>query len=147
MEINIPSMKKTYYFILLVVLVAGAFFGGYQYGKSKNASANFGNRGNFQFANRNLTRQGQGGNRNMARDGSARGQIITKDTNSITLKLDDGGSKIIFFSTSTPVRKMIEVTLNDIKTGENIAVNGDQNADGSITARSLQLVTSSTIGF
>ena len=46
------------------------------------------------------------------------GEIIGKDKSTITLKLENGGSKIVFFSESTDVKKFINNSMNGIKKGK-----------------------------
>jgi hypothetical protein len=130
--------KKKILIIIVVALffaVAG-FFGGIQYGKSGTSKRDnnipMGGRGTSTMTQR------MGGNNMIG------GEIISKDNNSITVKLQDGGSKIIFFSTSTRVMKSLDGTLSDLTIGEQIAANGTQNSDGSITAQSIQTRTGIT---
>jgi len=65
--------------------------------------------------------------------------VISKDEKSLTIKLPDGSSKIVFFSDSTEISKTTEGTIDDIEIGKQIMVSGDQNSDGSITAKTIQL--------
>lgn len=67
------------------------------------------------------------------------GEIISKDDKSITLKLQDGGSKIVFLSDSTEIAKSDEGVLSDLEIGKNITVNGAVNSDGSVTAQTIQI--------
>lgn len=71
--------------------------------------------------------------------GFVNGEIIAKDDKSITLKLRDGGSKIVFFSDSTEITKTAKGLVDDLRTGQQIVVNGNQNPDGSVTAETIQL--------
>jgi len=117
--------------IVSVIVFAGAgFFGGmkYQQGKRSNLQR--------QFAN------GQNGTRIQgARTGfrPVNGEIIAADDKSITVKLPDGSSKIVFWSDKTEINKAATATKDDLKTGEKVAVFGTDNADGSVTAQSIQL--------
>lgn len=103
-------------------------------GANKDASS-IGGAARGQFAG-----GGQGGVRG-ARNGGGMvgGEIISKDNNGITVKLRDGGSKIIFLTENTPITKSVGATLADLQTGSTISAEGTPNADGSLTARSLQI--------
>jgi len=123
--------------IVVAVIAAGAgFYGGMKYGESTatqtsaNLIANFrGQQAGVGSASRGM---GQNG-------GFAGGQIIAKDATSITVKLQDGSSKIVFVSGSTPVMKSVQGSLSDLAVGENVTVVGTTNSDGSITAQSVQV--------
>jgi len=124
--------------IAIIIVGAGAFYGGMLYGKSTAAT------GTPNF--RNLTqqqRQQLGGNRtgrNNASGGFTSGQVIAKDDKSVTVQLSDGsGSKIVFFSATTQLMKLASSTLQDLQVGEQITTNGTANSDGSITAQSIQI--------
>ena len=128
------------------MVVAGSFFAGMKYGQSKS-SGNFSQR-NFQNLSpeeRQQRAQQMGANvggrirLGQGEDGFAGGEIISKDDKSITVKLQDGGSKIIFFSDTTQVGKFVDGTSGDLEIGKTVMVNGTTNQDGSITAQSIQL--------
>ena len=53
--------------------------------------------------------------------------------------MTDGSSKIVFFSDSTEISKTTEGAVDDIEIGKQIMVSGDQNSDGSYTAKTIQL--------
>jgi hypothetical protein len=71
--------------------------------------------------------------------GKTVGEIISQDNSSLTIKLRDGGSKIVFFSADTKISKMDAGSLADLKIGESVMANGTANADGSVTAATIQL--------
>lgn len=74
------------------------------------------------------------------RDGAfINGEIIAKDDKSITIKLRDGGSRIIFYSATTEISKFVSGTADDLIIGKNITVIGKTNSDNSITAQTIQL--------
>lgn len=133
-------MKKIILIIIASMLVAaGAFYGGMRYGQSKLLQGL--NQGQQRFFGSSTsttgTLNGRSGNRTGT--GFIAGQIITKDENGITLKLQDGGSKIIFFSDFTEISKFVSGSTSDLGVGTNITVNGTTNPDGSITAKSIQI--------
>lgn len=136
--------------VLVIVVGAGAFFGGTVYEKSSLTKA-----GLLRSGNNLGNRQGQGGpagqGQNQGRAGGAgfsrgtgggdfvAGDIISKDDKSITVKNQDGSSKIIFFSDSTAVGKSTQGTAADLSVGEQVMVNGKGNSDGTITAQNIQI--------
>ena len=144
-------MKDTKKIILIVVgvivLVGGSsFYGGMKYGQSRVTSG-FQNLQNLtpeqrqqrmqQMSNTNggaRLRQGFGG------QGFVNGQIIAKDDKSVTIQLlNNGGSKIVFYSGSTQVGEFTVGTSNDLEMGKAVSVNGTVNSDGSITAQGIQI--------
>ncbi|MFV1917467.1 MAG: hypothetical protein ACC618_03260 [Patescibacteria group bacterium] len=123
---------------------AGGFFGGMQYQKSKTPS--FGGEGdNFrsgQFSQGGDHQPGQDDGFRGRFSGSGRpvsGEVISKDDESITVKDQEGGSKIIFISSETVVRKTDEGSLDDLAEGTQVLVFGSENDDGSVTAENIQL--------
>lgn len=134
--------------IVAVVVGGGAFFAGMKYGQSK-APRGFsqadlqGMRDLSPAERQQRLQQMGGGSGRMAGgqigSGSANGEIIAKDEKSITVKLRDGGSKIVFFASSTEVGKFMDGTSNDLEIGKTVVVNGTAGQDGSIIAKSIQL--------
>lgn len=123
--------------IIIAIIIAGAaFFGGMQYQKSQ-AAAN-GNGTQEQNA------QGHGGQNGQDRfgnrgGGATFGQILATDSASVTVKLQDGSSKIVNISDSTRFSKTDTASKSDLKTGQRIAAFGTTNSDGSINAQTIQL--------
>jgi hypothetical protein len=115
---------------ILVAVIVGAlgFFGGMQYQKMQRGAGRFGAAGGFG---------GRAGGANGTRP--VVGQISSMDSNSVTVKLPDGSSKIVILSTSTAINKQATGSKSDLKNGENILVIGTSNSDGSITAQNIQL--------
>jgi len=130
-----------------LIIGSGAFYGGITY--AKNKTINFiGNRGNF-MAGQNFT-GGQNGTQKGTRNigGATAGEIISKDDTSLTIKLRDGGSKIVFLSPATQISKEVTGTLDDLNIGQQVMTAGAPNSDGSINAQTVQirtaLITTST---
>ncbi len=139
-------MKKMLPLILgVAVLVgAGAFYGGMKYAQAKaparggrygmmngqaGAAANgggpYGQRGGFR-----------GGPMN---SGFVTGEILSDDGKTLTVKMRDGGSKIVFLSDTTEVSKFVSGTATDLEVGKSVTIVGKTNDDGSVTAQSVQL--------
>jgi hypothetical protein len=124
--------------IVLVVLAGiGGFVGGMQYQKSQNplTGGQFmgRNSGNGQgFAQRENGGQGQ-------RFVPVRGQVLSIGNNTITVKLQDGTTKLVVISSSTAYLKTQTVVSSDLKSGDTVMVVGNSNADGSVTASDIQI--------
>jgi hypothetical protein len=130
-------MRKIYVAIVAIVVAGAGFLGGMKYGGVKNSPQNQANLQNAfgrQYGTRNT---GQSGNQNGV--SAIEGQIVSMDDKSITIKLRDGGSKVVFYSTSTQVRKITEGSANDLSANEQITILGKTNPDGSVTAQFIQL--------
>jgi len=131
-------MKKIIIFVIIFVVVAGgAFYGGMKYGQTKALSSLSRNSQNASPGQRQFS--GRNGTNGANRGGFLSGQVLSKDNQSLTLKMSDGSSKIIFFSDSTQISKMADATTTDIEIGKQIMVIGQQNSDGSYTANTIQL--------
>ncbi len=98
-----------------IIIMVGSFYGGLQYGKQIRASG--------FIAQGNLRAMGTGGGRRggMGTGGDAiSGEILSKDDKSITIKIRDGGSKILFLSESTQVVKPVPGVVSDLFVGSQI---------------------------
>ncbi|SRR6266404_1210434 len=116
--------------IALLVGAGAGFFGGMQFQKGKTPA-----RGQFG-ANGTFTRgAGRGGANGMA----VRGQIISADNNSVTVKMMDGSTKIVILSSGTMIGKTTTASASDLTNGSNVTVFGTTNSDGSITAQNVQI--------
>lgn len=95
-------------------------------------------RNRANFAGGSLNRNGnQNGGAGMGR--GVLGSILSMDDKSITVKLADGSSRIVFFSDTTHYSNTTDATKGDLKVGENVAVFGTPNSDGSETAGTIQI--------
>jgi hypothetical protein len=121
---------------ILLIIAGGCFYSGILYGKNTNKQNNGFNR-EQQF---NIPQNTNAGIRN---NNANTGEIILKDQESITIKLMNGGSKIIFISDSTQVSKNIDTDIEELEVGQNIIVQGTDNSDNSVTAKSIQIMQGS----
>jgi hypothetical protein len=130
--------KNTAVTVALVLLVGvGGFYGGMTYQKSQSPANGF-----AQYGGRMGQGGPAGGPGGMGRNGFGRpvaGQIIEKDASSITVKMQDGSTKIVLLSNSTTINKATKAIKDDLKKGENVMVVGTTNSDGSVTANNINL--------
>ncbi len=116
-----------------VIIVAGlSFFGGMKYSQSG------------QITNRQIPGNYQGGKNGSpvggrSFGGMVAGQILSTDTNMLTVKNQDGGSRIVLLSASTTINKVSTGTVADLKVGQDVTINGASNTDGSVNAKSIQI--------
>ncbi|NTV44417.1 MAG: hypothetical protein HGA67_01830 [Candidatus Yonathbacteria bacterium] len=122
--------------ICVVALFGIGFYGGMKYGENKTPSRGQFGSGKFDG---NGQSSGQNGMRTRNGGGFTAGEIIAKDMTSMTLKMQNGSTKIILVSSSTQVMVSTSGTLEDVSVGTNVVVTGSSNSDGSITAQSLQV--------
>jgi threonine dehydrogenase-like Zn-dependent dehydrogenase len=129
--------------IILLIALSIGFGGGIYYQKTKTTNLiQNGQLRNFQGSNgQNIgpSGAGNGTNRNGARFNGITGEITSVDENSITVKMNDGSSKIVLFSDKTQVNKSAQASVADLKAGETVMVMGETGTDGSVTAQSIQL--------
>ncbi len=113
--------------VLLVLAGGGGFYAGMKYQESKRPRARF---GNFQGAGQ--FQRGQ-------QFRPVNGEIISTDDQSITVKLQDGSSKIVLLTDTTTISKSADAEETDLKVGEKVAAFGTENSDGSLTGQNIQL--------
>jgi len=131
-------MQKQNYLITIILIIlftAAGFFGGTKYQQSKILSPR------SQFGDRMQAGGNNNGQVNRARMGGGQivGDISAQDKKTITIKLQDGSSKIILLSEKTTINKASQGLVSDLKVGEKVAVFGTINTDGSVTAQNIQL--------
>lgn len=114
---------------VIITVGGGCFYAGMKYQQSKTSQDRFNN-----------FRQGQA--RQFAQRQGFRpvnGEIISADDKSITVKLADNSSRIIFLTDTTVINKSSAGSKDDLKTGEKVVVFGIENSDGSINAQNIQI--------
>lgn len=120
-----------------IVALAGGFFGGMQYQKSKGGTLPGGFRqmgsGTPPQVGGSMTPGSNG------RGGGVAGEVISMDDQSITVKTSDGSTKVVYLSDSTAVFKSSKTDKNDLVNGNQVLVTGSSNTDGSIAATNIQI--------
>lgn len=131
------NTKYTWGIIIAIIVVAGgSFYGGMAYAQSVRQATRTGNP-NAQFM---AAGGGIGGTRTAFRSaGATAGEIIAKDATSVTVKMQDGSTKIILTPSGTEVMKSVAGTAADLSLGTNVSVIGTANSDGSVTAQNVQI--------
>lgn len=135
--------------VLVIVVGAGAFYGGMKYDQSQRASQ-FASRGagsgqgvgvgtaGRAGGSRGAGMQGVGVQNGGAGDFSG-GEVTAKDDTSVTIKTRNGGSQIVFFAPSTTVGKSVTGSTSDLVVGQQVMANGKNNPDGSLAATNIQI--------
>lgn len=135
--------------IILGSAIGGALAGGVAIGKSQGRTE--ARQGLLSLTGQSSSTTGQGtvqgqGNYTGITSGigATVGTVEKVEGSVITLKTTTG-TVTVNIGNSTLIQKMSEGSLADISTGENIAVSGSKNADGSIEARSITITSSFTL--
>jgi len=150
-------MRRNHIIIAVVALVAvggGSFFGGMKYAEGKGPIGR-GGFANISPEERKARFAGLGAGAGTARGGQrggmlggnfAAGEVIAKDDKSITIRLGEAGSRIVFFSEKTQVTTSVAGSLADLVIGATVTANGTANPDGSMTADTVMLRPSPPTG-
>lgn len=77
--------------------------------------------------------------------GATVGTVEKVEGNVVTLNTREGTTVLVNIGSSTSIQKTVEGSLEDISLGENIAVSGDKNEDGSIDAKSITITSGFTL--
>ncbi len=119
-------------YMVIAALVAGGvgFYAGNMY------AAN--NRGNGNFAGRTGRNGGFFGASGANGMSAVRGQVVKEDSQSITVQLQNGSSKVVLLDGAT-FDKTVSASASDVTTGTQVMVIGKTNTDGSVTAQSVQV--------
>ncbi|MFA5126822.1 MAG: hypothetical protein WC465_02350 [Patescibacteria group bacterium] len=127
--------------ILAVIIAGGAFYGGIVYQRSKMSQknmANFPNAGQMNGTNRAIN--------NRSGMDFVSGEVLKQDVASLTIKLKDGGSRIILYASSTPIMKSTIGSVGDLQIGQSVSANGTTNSDGSLSAQAIQIRSEMPVG-
>ena len=126
--------------VIVALLVGGAggyFFRNYQMSKARGNFAAGGANGAQRFVAGGA--RGTGATNGAMRGGAVTGSILSMDDKSVTVKMQDGSTKIVLFSGSTTYSNTVSATKTDLKVGGEVAVFGATNSDGSVTATNVQI--------
>lgn len=127
-------MKKNILIMIILVIIVGAggFFAGTKYQQSKIPQM-----ARQRGANFSGNRDGQGQQR--MGGGMVRGEILNKENGTITVKLQDQSTKLVLVTEKTSINKAAQGTIDDLETGKQVMVFGQENSDKSISATNIQL--------
>jgi hypothetical protein len=134
--------------ILVLAVAGGSFYGGMVYGKSQAQADLSARRAVFQ--NDGAAAQGQGafagrGQRN-GQGNFVLGTIKQIGDGSLVLTDNNGKETQVKVTDTTMIQKNASVKLADLTEGETVMVSGSAAADGSVTARSVQVTSGSGFG-
>jgi hypothetical protein len=140
-------MSKGLYTVLAVVLVlviaAGSFYGGMLFGKSQAAGATAQRAafaaGSLPPGAQAIGGEGQAGARSNRAGNMVMGTIKEIGDGSLILTDANGKDTPVKVTDTTLIEKNASVKLADLAPGETLMVSGSAAADGTITARSLQV--------
>lgn len=129
--------KNSKFTIIAVIIVIASFYAGMKYGQIGN---------NSQFPGINGSRTARsgmmgatGGMKGSSTAGLTIGEILSTDGKSITVKLGNGGSKIVFLSDTTQVMKSTTGALTDLAVGQQVMITGKSNPEGTLNAQTIQI--------
>lgn len=139
------DMKKDLpiFIIVLVIISSATFFIGTKVSGPKDLRSGFiggdvpsFDRGSMMSGNAGYGLQNR---KTGSLGGMISGEILSKDDSGVTIKLRNGGSKIVFISDSTIISKSVVGTKDDVIVGNDISVVGKTNTDGSIGATTIDI--------
>ena len=127
-------IKKYKVHIIWAIVVVIALVGGVFYGKSMAST------GRSLAGSLSSSTRGTYAGRGIASGGGlVTGTIASITGSSITLQLANGNSEVVLYSTSTPVTEPTTVSVSKLTVGATVMVGGSSNADGSLTAQTIQI--------
>ena len=118
--------------ILVISVGVGGFFAGIKYQQSKQTLKT-------GFQTKKKGKQGILRNQQQTKTKAIKGEVISRDEKSITVKLPDNSSKLILISENTLINKTSEASVDDLKNGSQVMVFGKPNNDGSVSAVNIQV--------
>lgn len=131
-------MKYAVHGVIGCIIAVGAFYGGTVYQKQASASERRGGQGQSERFG-GLQGQRFAAGRGANGMNGITGTILSKDDQSLTIKLPDGSTKIVLLSKDTKISKAVESKPEEIKKDESVTVIGQEN-DGTIRATLVRIV-------
>ncbi len=132
--------------VILVIVAGGSFYGGMLYGQSQTQSNRAGARfTSGQYGNGQGGGQGQG-QRSFGQGGGVFGQISEIGEGYMLVTATNGKQTKVQVTDTTLIEKNASVKLTDLAKGETVMVSGSQGADGTVTARSVQVAPAGRFG-
>jgi hypothetical protein len=123
--------------IIAALLISGVAYAGYRYAQEKKTADGL---QNGQWKNQGANGSNQNGTG--ARRGSGgmvAGEISAVEEDNLTLKLSDGGSKIVFYSDLTKITSYADIGARDLVAGDEVTVIGSKGENDGVTAQSVQV--------
>ena len=132
-------MKNIYLIMAAVAIIVGlgGFYAGMKYQESKTPEFARNLPENFEQIRGQMEHRFNGGSGLT----TVRGEIISIDDSSVTVKLADNSSKIVILTNLTGINKSEEGSTEDLSEGIEVMIIGQTNADGSVTAQNIQIGT------
>ncbi|MGB8648318.1 MAG: hypothetical protein WCF84_23990 [Anaerolineae bacterium] len=128
--------------VLAIILAGSSFYGGILYargpGRTTQASGRFAGAPNGNNGQNGTGAPGQGG-LGQGRGGGLFGQVVQAGDGVLVISDNNGAQTKILVTDTTLIEKNASVKLTDIAQGETVIVSGAQAADGTYTARSIQV--------
>jgi len=121
--------------VAFIIVAGGTFYGGMRFQEYRTKSQ-------FGKMSDNMGRPGSGqrsGAPNVKGGSMTDGEIIAKDDKSVTVKTQDGSTKIVYFADSTTISKQTNGSPSDLSEGVQVMASGNKNSDGSIAATNIQI--------
>lgn len=129
--------------LVLIIAAGGSFYAGTLYGKSQaQAALRAARQRGMPFA------QGTPGAQQFQGRGMVFGTIEQVGADGTLVVQDNNGGQVrVRVTDTTLIEKTVSAAVSDLQSGESVMVSGTQEQDGSITARSVQVVPAGRLGF
>jgi hypothetical protein len=127
-------MKNIVVIVLIVACAGLGFFAGMKYQQSQRESFAPG-----QFRSGSARPSGIPSRSGLQEGRPFSGEIVSVEDKTMTVKTQDGSSKIVIYSDSTKVNKTSEGSQSDLQVGEQAMIIGTEGSDGTVTAQSISI--------